>query len=107
MVQDAIVVAIYKRNVILSELKVIKRQPLYQKILASKIHTSQAKMASATSNVVDGVVRYPPTGLKVIIVGAGLAGLCMGIESWRKGHDVEIIERSNSIVQTGLAAFPP
>jgi 2-polyprenyl-6-methoxyphenol hydroxylase-like FAD-dependent oxidoreductase len=63
-------------------------------------------MTSTTSNVVDGVVRYPPTGIKVIIVGAGLAGLCMGIESWRKGHDVEIIERSTSIVPTGMAAFP-
>ncbi|RAQ46314.1 monooxygenase [Aspergillus flavus] len=58
-------------------------------------------MTSTTSNVVDGVVRQPPTGIKVIIVGAGLAGLCMGIESWRKGHDVEIIERSTSIAQTG------
>ncbi|CAH0021501.1 unnamed protein product [Clonostachys rhizophaga] len=57
-------------------------------------------MTSTTSIVVDGVVRSPPTGIKVIIVGAGLAGLCMGIESWRKGHDVEIIERSTSIVPT-------
>ncbi|CAI6097525.1 unnamed protein product [Clonostachys chloroleuca] len=71
-------------------------------------------MTSTTSNVVDGVVRSPPTGIKVLSVGDGLAGLCMGIESWRKCHDVEIIERSTSIVpskvhvclQNGSLAIP-
>lgn len=40
--------------------------------------------------------RAAPTGLKVLIVGAGLAGLTAALECWRNGHDVVgIIERND------------
>ncbi|KAL1981062.1 hypothetical protein VTN96DRAFT_3127 [Rasamsonia emersonii] len=36
--------------------------------------------------------RKPPTGIKVLIVGAGFAGLTAAIECDRKGHDVLLLE---------------
>lgn len=41
--------------------------------------------------------RRPPTGIKVIIVGAGFAGLAAAIECHRKGHDPIILEKAASI----------
>ena len=38
--------------------------------------------------------RNPPTGIKVIIVGAGFAGLTAAIECDRKGHSVVLFEKS-------------
>ena len=37
--------------------------------------------------------RLPPSGIKVIIVGAGFAGLCAAIECDRKGHEVILLEK--------------
>ncbi|EXJ83759.1 hypothetical protein A1O1_07385 [Capronia coronata CBS 617.96] len=37
--------------------------------------------------------RLPPSGIKVIIVGAGFAGLCAAIECDRKGHSVILLEK--------------
>lgn len=46
--------------------------------------------------------RQPKTGVKVLIVGAGLAGLMTALECWRKGHDVvALLERSNGPVYAG------
>ncbi|KAJ5399673.1 hypothetical protein N7465_010162 [Penicillium sp. CMV-2018d] len=58
-------------------------------------------MTSETSNIFDGVVRYPPTGINVVIVGAGLAGLLAALECWRKGHEVQVVERGPEISQAG------
>ncbi|CAH0042787.1 unnamed protein product [Clonostachys rhizophaga] len=41
----------------------------------------------------DKVKFHPPTGLSVLIVGAGVAGLMSALECRRKGHDVRVIER--------------
>ena len=38
--------------------------------------------------------REPATGISVLVVGAGIGGLTFAIESYRKGHDVRVIERS-------------
>ena len=40
------------------------------------------------------VESYPPTGIDVLIVGTGLAGLTAAIECIRKGHNVQILERN-------------
>ncbi|UQC73509.1 monooxygenase [Colletotrichum lupini] len=52
-------------------------------------------------SIVDGVVRYPPSGINVIIVGAGLGGLQAAVECWRKGHEVRILEKGGAISEAG------
>ncbi|KAI1475009.1 hypothetical protein K445DRAFT_321711 [Daldinia sp. EC12] len=57
--------------------------------------SSFTPLAPAKENViVDGVLRYPSTGSKVLIVGAGVAGMMAALECWRKGIDVELIEKA-------------
>lgn len=54
------------------------------------------------SNVIkDGVLRYPPTSVKVVIVGGGISGLFAALECWRKGHDVQVVERGSNISEAG------
>lgn len=52
--------------------------------------------------IVDGILRYPRTGLDIIIVGAGLGGMMAAIECWRKGHEVQIIEKESGLLATGM-----
>jgi len=44
---------------------------------------------------------YPSTGIDVLIVGTGLAGLTASIECARKGHNVRMLERMNDINTAG------
>ena len=37
--------------------------------------------------------RSPPSGIAMLIVGGGMAGMTLAIESHRKGHNVRLIER--------------
>ncbi|KAJ4191259.1 hypothetical protein NW767_011055 [Fusarium falciforme] len=46
-----------------------------------------------TFNNVGPIKRYPSSGLSILIVGGGIAGLGMAIEGYRKGHDVRVIDR--------------
>ncbi|KAF6787322.1 FAD binding domain protein [Colletotrichum musicola] len=39
------------------------------------------------------IERQPSSGLSILIVGGGIAGLGFAIEAYRKGHDVRIIDR--------------
>ncbi|KAH9899043.1 FAD/NAD(P)-binding domain-containing protein [Xylariomycetidae sp. FL2044] len=48
---------------------------------------------------------YPPTGIDVLIVGTGLAGLTAAIECVRKGHNVRILERHDDINTAGDMYF--
>ena len=45
--------------------------------------------------------RYPETGISVLVVGSGIGGLMTALECWRKGHSVQILERSAGPVYTG------
>ena len=45
--------------------------------------------------------RLPKSGIKVIIVGAGFAGLCAAIECDRKGHDVVLLEKVKDLKPLG------
>lgn len=45
--------------------------------------------------------RLPPSGIKVIVVGAGFAGLTAAIECDRKGHDVTLFERVSELKPLG------
>jgi 2-polyprenyl-6-methoxyphenol hydroxylase-like FAD-dependent oxidoreductase len=47
------------------------------------------------------VMRYPETGINVLIAGAGLGGMTCALECWRKGHTVRILDRSPGPVFTG------
>lgn len=44
---------------------------------------------------------YPKTGIDVLIVGTGLAGLTAAIECVRKGHNVQVLERNSNINTAG------
>lgn len=51
---------------------------------------------TATQNVFDGaepIKRHPSSGLSILVVGGGIAGLGFAIEAYRKGHGVRIIDR--------------
>lgn len=41
------------------------------------------------------------TGIKIIVIGAGYAGLTTAIESIRKGHDVEVFEAAGTLELLG------
>lgn len=44
---------------------------------------------------------YPKSGIDVLIVGTGFAGLTAAIECTRKGHDVRLLERNATINTAG------
>ena len=44
---------------------------------------------------------YEPTGIEVLIVGTGLAGLVAALECVRKGHNVKVLERNDTINTAG------
>jgi 2-polyprenyl-6-methoxyphenol hydroxylase-like FAD-dependent oxidoreductase len=54
-----------------------------------------------SETVVDGVQRLPENGISVVIIGAGVSGLQMALESWRKGCDVVIIEKAPELSPVG------
>ncbi|KAF2173599.1 hypothetical protein M409DRAFT_15878 [Zasmidium cellare ATCC 36951] len=47
------------------------------------------------------VQRDPPTGISVLISGAGVGGLTSALEFWRKGCDVRVLERAKESLTTG------
>ena len=48
---------------------------------------------------------YPSTGIDVLIVGTGLAGLVAALECTRKGHNVRVLERNATINTAGVHLF--
>jgi 2-polyprenyl-6-methoxyphenol hydroxylase-like FAD-dependent oxidoreductase len=44
---------------------------------------------------------YESTGIDVLIIGTGLAGLVAALECTRKGHNVKVLERSADINTAG------
>ncbi|KAF4867878.1 FAD-dependent monooxygenase [Colletotrichum siamense] len=51
--------------------------------------------------VVDGVLRYPPVGTSVLVVGGGPCGYMTALECWRKGLDVRIVEKADKVTVVG------
>ncbi|KAK7211712.1 hypothetical protein V2G26_018890 [Clonostachys chloroleuca] len=45
--------------------------------------------------------RYPESGLSLLIVGGGIAGLAFAIEAHRKGYKVRVVERRPSFDDFG------
>ncbi|RYC59324.1 hypothetical protein CHU98_g6890 [Xylaria longipes] len=58
-----------------------------------------------TADDCNPVGSYPPTGIDVLIVGTGLAGLTASIECIRKGHNVRMLERMEDINTAGDMYF--
>lgn len=48
---------------------------------------------------------YPESGINVLIVGTGLAGLTAAIECVRKGHKVQVLERDSAINTAGMFSY--
>lgn len=63
--------------------------------------TADSPEESARRGIDATVMRYPETGIDVLIVGAGLGGLTCALECWRKGHNVQILDRSPGPIMTG------
>ncbi|KUI54202.1 Zeaxanthin epoxidase, chloroplastic [Cytospora mali] len=57
--------------------------------------------ASLNFNKVSEIPRHPLTGINVLIVGAGPAGLYSALECWRKGHSPRVVERAPSPSSAG------
>lgn len=47
---------------------------------------------------------HPPTGISVLVVGAGVGGLMAALECRRKGHDVRVVEKSPTPSTQGISA---
>ncbi|GAW26786.1 putative FAD binding domain protein [Rosellinia necatrix] len=61
----------------------------------------------SNGNAIDATSR-PPTGIKVIVVGAGFGGLGAAIECHRQGHAVEVYEAFPELKQLGdIISFGP
>lgn len=59
-------------------------------------------MGKELLELASSMVRDPATGIKVIVVGGGIAGLGFAIEAYRKGHDVSILERRPDFDDYGM-----
>lgn len=46
-------------------------------------------------------VRYPKSGVSILIVGGGIGGLSCAIEAHRKGHSVRLVEKQMDINDGG------
>ncbi|KAM0248328.1 hypothetical protein ACHAP5_003498 [Fusarium lateritium] len=64
--------------------------------------THQERLNDSIERAIDlEVMRYPETGISVLITGAGLGGITCALECWRKGHTVRVLDRSVGPVWTG------
>jgi heterodisulfide reductase subunit A-like polyferredoxin len=59
-----------------------------------------------SSNRIPFMKRYPSSGLTILVVGGGIAGLSFAIEAYRKGHDVKILERRPDFKDYGMKLLP-
>lgn len=48
------------------------------------------------------MVCEPPSGIDLLVVGAGLGGLSAAIECHRKGHNVRVLERRADFSTFGM-----
>jgi thioredoxin reductase len=58
-------------------------------------------MAKSTGVGPDGVAPPHSSGIKVIIVGLGFAGVVAAVECYRKGHDVIVFEQASAMTTAG------
>jgi hypothetical protein len=63
---------------------------------------AEAPQPTHETVIVDGVLRYPPTDLNVLVVSGGPGGYLTALECWRKGHSVELVETLSTNSPTGM-----
>ena len=78
-----------------------QRSFLNQKTVISLINMPHALTSRDSIMESKPVGSYTPTGIDVLIIGTGLAGLVAALECVRKGHNVRVLERNSSINTAG------
>lgn len=70
---------------------------------SDQVNGSNGVNGHGSSNGADinPVGSYPKSGIDVLIVGTGLAGLTAALECTRKGHSVRVLERDATINTAG------
>jgi 2-polyprenyl-6-methoxyphenol hydroxylase-like FAD-dependent oxidoreductase len=70
-------------------------------------HTETNRETSHGSSLSESrpIGSYPKSGIDIVIVGTGFAGLTAAMECVRKGHSVRVLERNASINTTGDMYF--
>ncbi|PIA98391.1 hypothetical protein CB0940_06082 [Cercospora beticola] len=70
--------------------------PLFEEKLGNGEGSNIDNAFSQSKNTQDEVECATPTGINVLVVGAGVGGLATALECVRKGHSVRVVERSQS-----------
>lgn len=60
-------------------------------------------MGSSINDRSDSPIELSPSGIDILIVGTGFAGLTAALECTRKGHHVRLLERNASHNMAGKA----
>lgn len=68
--------------------------------LPDQAHTDEYYMFPEMTSKID-FERSPETGLSILVIGAGIGGLCFAIEAYRKGHDVRLVDRRPDLSELG------
>ena len=78
----------------------------------NKIKTSKDNKDS-TESTISSLIQSNPTmeraedtGISILVVGGGIAGLTFAIEAHRKGHNVQIVERRHRRETAGKMPLP-
>jgi NADPH-dependent 2,4-dienoyl-CoA reductase/sulfur reductase-like enzyme len=71
--------------------------------LSNEAHAPNGNTSNGngTGSMSKPVGSYRPSGIDVLVVGTGLAGLTASIECVRKGHRVKVLERNATINTAG------
>lgn len=80
-----------------TEAQTIPPQPMPTSVPAGAAQAAQP----ASADEIKPIGSYPPSGIDVLIVGTGLAGLTAALECIRKGHKVRVLERNADINTQG------
>jgi threonine dehydrogenase-like Zn-dependent dehydrogenase len=71
-------------------------------IVLKEITFYSESILKMSKTVVDRVHRHPNQGIRVTIIGAGVAGLQAALECWRKGCEVVVLERVTELSPVGM-----
>jgi hypothetical protein len=74
----------------------------YKLAIMASSNAQQTPTSNHGADTVDRIPeRWEQSGISILIVGAGVAGLMAALECWRQGHEVRIIEKSTTRLLSG------